>query len=259
MTHKSWEIKIIRDVLLTYYTRRFFKRENIHIMNPAGAWGDYTSGMQKWFSVHVREHLYHYNLVFVKTKSLSLSRGRMWYQVPTRVPVVLEKWFTPKGEFWAKYDFTYQVIVSSVLVKYQGSRSNLLWVPWQWCEVVIHYLFWTIIISQAVLLVTMALTPRHRWCIDKIVQCFSHCEGFDDPKVQGFIRRPDVFLQFKVLFSGGERSRDVIFVHYQVRERVNDENAYDRNVTNKVWIWYYFWKIISYHSCADSLSRSSIK
>ena len=80
----------------------------------------------------------------------------------------------------------------------------------------------------------MALTPRHRWCVDKIVQCFAHCDGIDDPKVQGFIRRPDVFLKFKVLFDGGEGNRNVIFIHYQVREDVNDENSYGQNLANEV-------------------------
>eukprot|EP00814_Leptocylindrus_danicus_P009510 CAMPEP_0116004988 /NCGR_PEP_ID=MMETSP0321-20121206/911_1 /TAXON_ID=163516 /ORGANISM="Leptocylindrus danicus var. danicus, Strain B650" /LENGTH=4605 /DNA_ID=CAMNT_0003473357 /DNA_START=128 /DNA_END=13942 /DNA_ORIENTATION=- len=75
----------------------------------------------------------------------------------------------------------------------------------------------------------MALAPRHRWCIEKIVQCFAHHKEVDDPKVQGFIRKPEVLAQFNSLFSGVEESRNVVFVHYQVKEEENDENAYGRN------------------------------
>lgn len=75
----------------------------------------------------------------------------------------------------------------------------------------------------------MALTPRHRWCIDKIVQCFAHHEVVDDPKVQGFIRKPEVLARFNSLFSGVAETRNVVFVHYQVKEEENDENAYTRN------------------------------
>ena len=81
---------------------------------------------------------------------------------------------------------------------------------------------------------TFALTPRHRWCIDKITECFAFCEGVDDVKVQSFIRKPDVLLKFKALFSGEKGSRNALFVHFQVREEINDENAIDRNGINRV-------------------------
>ncbi len=81
----------------------------------------------------------------------------------------------------------------------------------------------------------MSLTPRHRWCIDKIVQCFSHHEGgiVDDPKVQSFVRKPDVFLQFASLFSCDKGTREILFIHYQVKEIENDENVYSRNFVVK--------------------------
>ena len=58
----------------------------------------------------------------------------------------------------------------------------------------------------------MALTTRHRWCIDKVAYCFQD-EMKDDAKVQGFIRRPDILAQFNSLFSG--ECRRSLFVHYQ--------------------------------------------
>jgi hypothetical protein len=58
----------------------------------------------------------------------------------------------------------------------------------------------------------MALSSRHRWCLEKIVQCFED-EGLDDVLVQGFIRKPDVMLKFNALFSGNGPAS--LFVHYQ--------------------------------------------
>jgi len=58
----------------------------------------------------------------------------------------------------------------------------------------------------------MALTLRHRWCLEKIAQCFED-EGLDDILVQGFIRKPDVMMKLNTLFSGNGPSS--LFVHYQ--------------------------------------------
>jgi dynein heavy chain len=58
----------------------------------------------------------------------------------------------------------------------------------------------------------MALTPRHRWCIERIKHCF-HEQEVDDAKVQGFIRKPQVISKFNSLFAGDGKS--AIFVHFQ--------------------------------------------
>ncbi len=58
----------------------------------------------------------------------------------------------------------------------------------------------------------MALTPRHRWCIERIKSCFQE-EDVDDAKVQGFIRKSQVFSKFNALFAGDGKS--AIFIHFQ--------------------------------------------
>ena len=58
----------------------------------------------------------------------------------------------------------------------------------------------------------MALTTRHRWCIEQIKQCF-HNEDVDDSAIHGFIRKPDVLNKFNALFSG--EGKNVVFIHYQ--------------------------------------------
>lgn len=58
----------------------------------------------------------------------------------------------------------------------------------------------------------MSLSTRHRWCIERISQCFQN-ENVDEEKVQGFIRRPDILNMFNALFSGDGGSS--VFVHYQ--------------------------------------------
>lgn len=62
------------------------------------------------------------------------------------------------------------------------------------------------------LFVFMALTTRHRWCIEQIKQCF-HNEGVDDSAIHGFIRKPNVLNKFNALFSG--EGKNVVFIHYQ--------------------------------------------
>jgi hypothetical protein len=58
----------------------------------------------------------------------------------------------------------------------------------------------------------MALLPRHRWCLEKILQCFE-CDGLDDATAQGFVRKGDVLSRFNALFSG--HGSNSLFVHYQ--------------------------------------------
>jgi hypothetical protein len=66
----------------------------------------------------------------------------------------------------------------------------------------------------------MALSARHKWCIDKVTQCF---EGIVDDAakvIQIFAQRPDVILQFNNFFSG--EGPDAIFVHYQPNTNLLD-------------------------------------
>ena len=58
----------------------------------------------------------------------------------------------------------------------------------------------------------MSLTKRHRWCIERIINCFAD-KGVDDAKVHGFIRKSEVLAAFNDLFSGA--GKRVIFVHFQ--------------------------------------------
>ena len=59
----------------------------------------------------------------------------------------------------------------------------------------------------------MALTPRHKFCISKISECFSG--SVDNSKVQSFIRRNENLSRLNVLFSGEGGAK--VFVHYQRR------------------------------------------
>lgn len=59
----------------------------------------------------------------------------------------------------------------------------------------------------------MALTPRHRWCIERIKSCFQEETDVDDEKVQGFIRKSQVISKFNSLFAGD--GRNAVFVHFQ--------------------------------------------
>ena len=58
----------------------------------------------------------------------------------------------------------------------------------------------------------MALSARHRWCINKINKCFED-QGVDDVTVKAFIRKPKNLGYFNALFSGNGQS--ALFVHYQ--------------------------------------------
>lgn len=65
----------------------------------------------------------------------------------------------------------------------------------------------------------MALTPRHRWCIERIKLCFHH-EDVNDAEIQGFIRKQQVFSNFNSLFTGD--GKDTLFVHFQKIERLKE-------------------------------------
>ena len=58
----------------------------------------------------------------------------------------------------------------------------------------------------------MALSIRHRWCIERIKHCFQE-RDVDDASIHGFIRKSQVLSKFNALFSG--EGKNVIFVHYQ--------------------------------------------
>lgn len=74
----------------------------------------------------------------------------------------------------------------------------------------------------------MALTSRHRWCIERIKNTFKE-ENVDESIVQDFIRQPKVLTEFNTLFSG--KGKNAIFVHYQRKHvsfldnAVNQENC----------------------------------
>lgn len=68
----------------------------------------------------------------------------------------------------------------------------------------------------------MSLTVRHRWCVEKITQCFKG-DGVDEAKVQGFIRRPDVLDRFNELFAGDSNINST-FVHYQALAKEDSPN-----------------------------------
>ena len=71
----------------------------------------------------------------------------------------------------------------------------------------------------------MSLNPRHRWCVDRIVECFRDCDagdaGGDDggtaaaaasaSAVETFIRQPVVLARFNALFAG--QGPPAVFVH----------------------------------------------
>jgi hypothetical protein len=61
-----------------------------------------------------------------------------------------------------------------------------------------------------------SLSARHKWCIDKVTQCF---EGIIDDAarvVQSFFaQRADVLSQLNEFFTG--EGPDTIFVHYQTK------------------------------------------
>lgn len=73
----------------------------------------------------------------------------------------------------------------------------------------------------------MALTSRHRWCIERIKNSFKE-EGVDESIVQDFIRQQKVMMHFNSLFSG--QGNNVIFIHYHrkdiscLQDGVNKEN-----------------------------------
>jgi hypothetical protein len=70
----------------------------------------------------------------------------------------------------------------------------------------------------------MSLNPRHRWCVERIVECFRDCDagdaGGDDggtaaatsaSAVETFIRQPVVLARFNALFAG--QGPPAVFVH----------------------------------------------
>jgi len=71
----------------------------------------------------------------------------------------------------------------------------------------------------------MALTSRHRWCIERIKSSFKE-EGVDESIVQGFIRQPKVMARFNSLFSGN--GKNSIFVHYQRKGVSSMDNDFDK-------------------------------
>ena len=58
----------------------------------------------------------------------------------------------------------------------------------------------------------MALTTRHRWCIERIKHCFQD-HDVDDSSIHGFIRKAQVLNKFNALFAG--EGKNVLFVHHQ--------------------------------------------
>lgn len=75
----------------------------------------------------------------------------------------------------------------------------------------------------------MALTARHRWCIERIKDCF-HEEGVEDSVVQGFVHKSQVIKKFNSLFSG--EGRNVLFVHYQQPK----QDSFDQNTNPELFL-----------------------
>lgn len=70
----------------------------------------------------------------------------------------------------------------------------------------------------------MALSIRHRWCIERIKHCFQE-RDVDDASIHGFIRKSQVLSKFNALFSG--EGKNVIFVHYQEHGGLSSVSCYD--------------------------------
>jgi hypothetical protein len=68
----------------------------------------------------------------------------------------------------------------------------------------------------------MALTTRHRWCIERIKHCFQD-QDVDDASIQGFIRKSQVLNKFNALFAG--EGKNVLFVHYQDKNVSTDVSS----------------------------------
>jgi hypothetical protein len=47
----------------------------------------------------------------------------------------------------------------------------------------------------------MALSARHRWCADKIVEAFA--PAVDETRAQAFVRQEENHQRFQALFRGG--------------------------------------------------------
>lgn len=77
----------------------------------------------------------------------------------------------------------------------------------------------------------MSLTPRHRWCIGHIKQCFQDqvlvIDDHDcyDTILFDFMQEAQVLNKFHDLFSG--KGRNVLFVHYQQQQVEEQEQQYE--------------------------------
>jgi len=87
----------------------------------------------------------------------------------------------------------------------------------------------------------MALTTRHRWCIERIKHCFQD-QGVDDSSIHGFIRKSQVLNKFNALFAGD--GKNVIFVHYQ-----------PQNISLEVRHWLLGWCLCGLPSLSILCSR----
>ena len=87
----------------------------------------------------------------------------------------------------------------------------------------------------------MSLNPRHRWCVDRIVECFRECDaggssagGGDgsatasSSAVETFIRQPAVLARFNALFAG--QGPPSVFVH--CRSLADNIENVDTNTLN---------------------------
>jgi len=75
----------------------------------------------------------------------------------------------------------------------------------------------------------MALTTRHRWCIERIKHCFQD-QDVEDASIQGFIRKSHTLSKFNALFAG--EGNNVLFVHYQVKN-ASSPNPADSTSSSK--------------------------
>ena len=79
----------------------------------------------------------------------------------------------------------------------------------------------------------MSLTARHHWCAERILFCFAsnddkeNNDGFDDARVQSFIRKPKNLSKFNDFFSG--KGPAALFVHYQPRH-TSELEAMDQKI-----------------------------
>ena len=63
----------------------------------------------------------------------------------------------------------------------------------------------------------MALTPRHKFVVSRIEECF---EGLDNQRVQTFIRKNENIARLNSLFNGEGCNK--IFVHFQSKSNAGD-------------------------------------